>query len=128
MRNRAKCKLCQFICESSSDHEVSSCTCQEIFVAHGQEMICGANEWENFIRIDDEGNEFVPKIMIESDISSECMEEADISPIKRKEALLTIMKGMIDSFENLPSHALLTSVTQYDLRSALLTIYEIIRI
>ena len=61
MRNRAKCRLCNDIIESKHRHDYVSCSCREISVDGGSDYhrACFKNR-ENFICIDDEGNEFSP--------------------------------------------------------------------
>jgi len=72
MRNRAKCKLCNDIIESVHHHDYISCKCGEIAVDGGQHYCrCSAKSWENFIRIDDEGNEIIPKIVEKSSVEEE---------------------------------------------------------
>ena len=48
MRNRAKCKLCNDIIESTDNKDVIDCKCGEISVMGGQEkMGCMAKSWDN---------------------------------------------------------------------------------
>lgn len=126
MKNRAKCKLCGDIIESMHTEDCQYCLCGEIYVKEGQSMRCGSKSWENFLRIDDDGNEVVPQI-IEGEEEVKTAEIHDPTPEERKEILLNHLKGMVDSFDNLPSGARTSFVTQMDLHYALLTIYEIVR-
>jgi hypothetical protein len=63
MRNRAKCKLCSSIIESMKLDDYVSCKCGAITINGGTYAYeCRANHWENFIRVDDEGNEIIVKV------------------------------------------------------------------
>ena len=57
MKNRAKCKLCNSIVESfhPTDHVI--CKCGEIELNGGDAMYAKANDFRNFVRVDDLGNE-----------------------------------------------------------------------
>lgn len=56
-RNRAKCRLCGSIIESLHRHDFKKCSCGEIMVDGGNDYWrCGAKDWRNFIRLDDDGN------------------------------------------------------------------------
>lgn len=123
MKNRAKCKLCEDIIESLNDQDYQLCRCGEIFVDGGKQLLCGANDWSNFIRIDDAGNEIVPTIEETEEVSI----ETEISPIERREKLLSMFKNLIDSFDNLPTNGRVAPITHYDLQSALVIIYELIK-
>lgn len=58
MRNRAKCRRCDDIIESTHRHDFVTCKCGEIAVDGGQAYFrAAAKNFENFIRLDDEGNE-----------------------------------------------------------------------
>ena len=126
MRNRAKCKLCEDIIESMHQTDLQLCKCNEIGVDGGPGSYhCIASNWQNFIRIDDEGKEIIPEI-VEGD--KEVASEEVLTKEVKRERLVEMFKGLIDSYENLPSHAKLNSITHYDMQSALLIMYEIIRL
>ena len=125
MRNRAKCKLCSSIIESKDRHDHVSCECGEIAVDGGSDYFrCGARSFDNFIRIDDQGNEVKVKI-VESDNDSEELKE---KKPPTKEELLQEIEGMISSIERLPQNAMVTSVTQYDLLSLLYVISSLFKV
>jgi hypothetical protein len=51
-KNKAKCKLCNDIVESTYRHHFAFCKCGEIFVDGGNEYWrAGANSFDNFERI-----------------------------------------------------------------------------
>jgi hypothetical protein len=124
MRNRAKCKLCNDIIESFHDQDYVFCKCREISVSGGNAMRCGANNWYNFVRVDDQGNEIVVRIKEMSD---------DVKPLDMplsrpdKKELLGMLNDMIKNIENLPQHAATAPITHYDFASALLLISELFK-
>lgn len=128
MRNIAKCKLCNSIIESFHSTDYVTCKCDEIFVDGGDALRCGAKDWNNFIRVDDEGNEIVVKIQNKLN-SQEYQNKSEIHiPSKpTKNDMLEMLDEMIKSYERLPQHAMLTSVTQADLLSVLLLFSSILR-
>ena len=112
MRNRAKCKLCGDLLESINVHDCIKCKCGEIGVDGGKEYFkCHAMNWENFIRIDDEGNEVIPKI-----VQAETIKEPSIlqPPTLTETDAKSELEGMIERFESLPEHAMLMPITHYD--------------
>lgn len=133
MKNRAKCKLCDDIIESAHSQDYQLCKCGEIFVDGGKDLKCGAKDWTNFRRIDDSDREIIPKIIEKSDISPGNVESEEVhstyepNPEQKHANLCSMLKGVIDSYDNLPQHAKLASITHYDLQAALLIIYEIVR-
>ncbi len=120
MINRAKCKLCLSIVESLHDTDYVACKCGEVAVDGGQAMKCFAIRWENFIRVDDLGNEIVVKLKEE-------VEDKTDSPKPSKKELLDMLFEMIKNIENLPPNAMSTPITHYDLLSALLLVSAILR-
>lgn len=116
MKNRAKCKLCGDVIESLHSQDYQLCKCGEIFVDGASEMYCGAKHWENFLRIDDDGNEVIPKIVdfpIEESITT-------------KQQRIELLHEMIQAYKNLPQQAQIMPPTNYDLYAALSLLYEII--
>lgn len=113
--------------------DIQNCNCLEIYVEGGDAMKCGAKDWSNFIRVNDNGDEIIPKIINKIDTSSLHVESDEIAlehnptPEEKHEKLCSILKGVIDSYDNLPQHAKLAPITNYDLQAALLIIYEIVR-
>ena len=120
MINRAKCKLCLSIVESLHSTDYVACKCGEIAVDGGQAMKCFALRWENFIRVDDQGNEIIVKLKEE-------VEENPDAPRPSKEELLDMLSEMIKNIEKLPQNAMSTPISHYDLLSALLLVSAILR-
>ena len=119
MKNRAKCKLCQSIIESFHLHDHVSCKCGEISITGGtQEYSASALNWNNFLRVDDQGNEIIVTVKDE--------EKEDVQLLYKekptREDKLKMLDEMIKSYENLPTHALNAPISGYDLTSALLLV------
>jgi hypothetical protein len=121
MRNRAKCKLCKEIIESFTIQDYISCKCDEISIWGGNvKLHCEANDWNNFLRVDDEGNEIVVKI--------KSKEEIDIPSSKPTKAdLIGILDEMIKNVEDLPSQAMLAPITHYDYCSLLILLSSLFK-
>lgn len=131
MRNRAKCKKCDSIIESFHTQDLVYCKCGEIAVDKGQAMKCIAGDWANFVRVDDEGNEIVPKV-----ISKDALETATTPvtigdhPLKSyptRSELLKMLDDMIASVENLPPAAMSAPITHYDYCSLLILLSAVFR-
>ncbi len=122
MKNRAKCKLCGSIIESFHDQDFVQCECGEITVYAGTALRCTANNWSNFLRVDDQGNEIIVRIKeMASDVNP-----LDTPPGKPdKKELLGMLSEMIKNIENLPQHAALAPITHYDFASALLLVHTV---
>lgn len=121
MKNRAKCKKCKSIIESFHSTDYVVCSCGEIAVDGGDSMRCFSNSWDNFVRVDDEGNEIVPEI-IDDFIP---VEERRSKPSKKE--LLEMLDSLITSYEKLPSSALSSPASNSDLHSALLILSSLIK-
>ena len=127
MKNRAKCKLCESIIESHHRHDYVSCKCGEISVDGGDEYFrCAAINWENFLRVDDEGNIIIPTIKDNNvkPIDNETLEEA---PKLTKKDLVKILQDMITNIENLPPEAMTVPVNQYDLMGLMMILVAIFK-
>jgi hypothetical protein len=130
MRNRAKCKLCNEIIESFHQHDYIECKCKEISIDGGNHYLkAGAKDWKNFIRIDDNDKEINVTVKDDENEFKQLPSETEVKelPPLTKADKLDMLKGMIDSYERLPAHAMMTYVTQDDMAAALLIIYEILK-
>ncbi len=123
MRNRAKCKLCGDIIESLHRHDYVRCSCDEIAVDGGPGgkdgtgyWRCSAKDWRNFVRVDDDDNEVLPKIVEKDDVTK---------PNKRE--LIEMLDEMVKNIENLPPAAMTSYVTQYDLASLMMLLSSIFK-
>lgn len=120
MRNRAKCKLCKDIIESLHHYDYVTCSCGEISVDGGLDMLrVSAKSFENFIRIDDLGNE-IPVKVIEKDLKHD--------EVKADEKIdhFDTLNMMIKTYEELPSSAMQAPVTHHDLYSVLVLLSELL--
>ena len=125
MRNRAKCRLCNGILESFHFYDHVSCKCGEISISGGLEEYQTASkdpEYKNFIRVDDEGNEIVVKV-VEKDQE---IKEADIPKLTKKD-YIDMLDALAKNIENLPSHAMQAPITHYDYCSLVLLLSAILR-
>lgn len=113
MRNRAKCKKCETIIESHSLQDECYCKCGQISVSGGDKMGCAANDWSNFLRVDDEGNTIIPTI-----------KEA---PSVNREDFLNALDEMIRRIEEMPSQAMVVAINHYDFVSLLILLSSILR-
>lgn len=122
MRNRAKCKLCQSIIESFHSTDLVNCKCGHIFVDGGSAMLCGASDWNNFLRVDDEGNEIIIKVKSKE-------EAKEIEPIHKptKKELIDMLDEMCKNIENLPPQAMTLPINHYDYCSLLMLLSSILR-
>jgi len=121
MRNRAKCKLCSSIIESMHATDLVLCKCGHIFVDGGDALKCGAGDWVNFLRIDDNGNEIEVKV----EMTAKDEGKAALKP--KKEELLGYLDEMIKSYDNLPQHAMTTPITHYDHQALLVLLSALLR-
>lgn len=134
MRNRAKCRLCGDVIESLHVHDYVPCKCDEIAVDGGtQYWRVFAKSWDNFIRLDDEGNEVIPvveekvetpKPSIKVETLKPSIEEP--KPLGREDKFV-MLEAFAQSIERLPEHALMSPVSHADLYQAILLITSILR-
>jgi hypothetical protein len=126
LRNRAKCKLCGDIIESLHSQDYQRCKCGEIFVDGGTHLFCGASDWKNFIRVDDNDVEHIPKIIDKTNKTEELLESSAITPLTNHDRL-NMLKEMIAGYDRLPPVALSQPITHYDMMSALILLHEILK-
>jgi len=125
MRNRAKCRLCGSIIESFHYYDHIECKCGEISITGGPDTFKTASKdpsYKNFIRVDDENNEIVVKVLDGEDAPA-LME----TPKLTRDDYLKMLDEQIKAIENLPSHAMQLPITHYDLYSSLLLLSTILR-
>ncbi len=139
MKNRAKCKLCSSIIESFHPTDYIFCKCGEISLYGADKMLCAAKHWENFLRIDDEGNEIIPKILKSG--STHPSDEADKKDkdtpssngdnnqhtLPSKKELIDMLSEMIKNIENLPQHAMNNPINHYDFSSLLILLVALFK-
>lgn len=122
MQNKAKCKLCNTIIESFHSTDYAQCECGEIAVEGGDSMRCLARDWNNFQRVDSNGNTFIPTVAKEGE-SNEDNQTTHVD----KDELLKMVEDMIASYERLPVHALSGPASNADLLSILFLVKSICR-
>jgi hypothetical protein len=123
MKNRAKCKLCFDILESFHLHDYVSCKCGEISISGGSDKLeCSAKDWNNFLRIDDQGNEVVVKI--KNSVEPVAPTNGD-PPIMTKADKIDMLEAMIKNIENLPKEAMLQPINHFDLYSFMIVVLSI---
>ena len=123
MRNRAKCKLCNSILESKAYRDYVICKCGEISIDGGpDELRCYANDWNNFLRIDDEGNEIIVKV--EDNVPKT---NPDVINKLSKEDLIKELDRLIESIEKLPIHVQQMPVSNADLSALLVVLSSILK-
>lgn len=126
MRNRAKCRLCGDIIESFLKHDLVTCKCGEISIDGGNELLrCVANDWKNFLRVDDNGNEIVVKVVDPDAVIEQPTQE---SPPLTKPELIQMLDSMVKNIENLPKNAMDLPVNHYDLYSFMILISSILKV
>lgn len=122
MKNRAKCKLCNDIIESFHSTDCVMCKCGEIGVDGGDKLLCFANDFSNFLRVDDKGNEIVVKVENNSEPKDMIL---NTKPTKKD--LLEMLDNFITNIDQLPQHAKYSPVSHADLSSVLTLVSSILR-
>jgi hypothetical protein len=127
MRNRAKCKLCGDIIESFHPSDSVGCKCGEIAVSGGAALYTFANDYENFLRIDDCGNEIIVNYKERKNkIDSE--KQADEPPQGSTiDDLINELDERVKYIENLPQHASASPVNHYEVAMFMLVISTILK-
>jgi len=120
MRNRAKCKLCNSIIESFHSEDIQLCSCGAISVSGGNALKCQAKDWENFIRVDDEGNEIVVKVQEKHD-------DGQFQKKPSREELIEVLESTRKNIDSLPTHAAFSPVSNADFSAFLSVLVEILR-
>ena len=122
MKNRAKCKLCNSVIESFHSTDYVHCKCGHISVSGGDAMYCAANDWANFVRVDDAGREIV--VTVAPDATTPAPEPTG-KPSKAE--LMGYLDDMIKSYEMLPDQVRDSFVTSRDYESLLILISAILK-
>ena len=121
MRNRAKCKLCKDLLESYHMQDHVECSCGEIAISGGTyRFYASAKDYQNFLRVDDEGNEISVKV-VDVDAKEDPKEEAvSTDPLE-------MLGEYIAGIERLPKHLLETPISHADLFCALSLVHAALR-
>lgn len=119
MKNKAKCKLCESVIESFHQHDYVSCKCGEISIDGGEAYFrCSAKDWNNFLRVDDQGNEIAVKVK---------EDQGQEPPQLTKQDLINILVDMRADIERLPVDAMSNPVNQYDMMSLMMILISIFK-
>jgi len=86
-----------------------------------------ATEWENFLRIDDEGNEVIPKIVekedqeksIEPDKGEKIVAKDAFPKVEESSGPIVLLDEMIARYERLPGDVQMLPINHYDYLSLL---------
>jgi len=123
MKNTAKCLLCNTIIESMHDYDLQRCECGEIAVDGGLKMIALAKNFDNFLRVREDGTTFKPTI-IENNNTENTL-HTSFSEIRHNfENLVSSLQLMLDNVQRLPQHAMEQPLNQYDLQTLLQVLIE----
>jgi hypothetical protein len=126
MRNRAKCKLCKCVIESFHPTDTVTCQCGQIYVSGGASMQCGAEDFGNFILVDDNGKEHeVRTIEKDTEVGPPEISQPLNQPTKHE--LVDMLVQIVKVYEDLPDMAKQHPVTNYDMQSALSLILCILK-
>lgn len=128
MKNRAKCKLCLDIIEST-ENKMFSCSCGQISIGGGAEKFrCQAIDWNNFIRISDDGCEIPVKFedTNNQEDSKHTKNNVENQRMTRSE-LMNHLADHIRHSESLPPHVRQSFCTYLDLEAITSLLYAILK-
>lgn len=121
MENRAKCKICKSVIQSYHAQDLVFCECGEIALDGGEAMKVYANDFSNVIRVDDNGNEIIPKVIEKEDEVIEVKEKVT------KESLIGMLEEQVNAYERLPKDAYYSPVVVADLVSLMMILLSIFK-
>ena len=84
-------------------------------------MECASKDWKNFIRVDDQGNEVIPKI-VEKEIELAGVEPPRMTYKEKVDMLV----AMVNNLESLPPHVMSQPINHYDFYSYFLVLSNIL--
>ena len=101
------------------------CSCGEISVYEGEALKCAAKDYSNFVRVDENGNEIIVKVIDRnSQTNTDTIAEA---PKPTRADMLDMLDEMIRNIEKMPSHAMQQPINHYDYLSLMLLLSSILR-
>ena len=128
MKNRAKCNLCKEVIESFHLYDFVTCKCGEISIDGGQASFkCGAKDWSNFIRIDDQGKEIPVTIEDKNSPITENKDDQKLVYKPTKTELINMLEEMIKNIDGLPQHAMTSPINHYDFSSLLILLLALFK-
>jgi len=105
------------------DYDLQRCECGEIAVDGGLKMIALAKNFDNFLRVRDDGTTFKPTIIEKN--NTENTLHTSFSEIRHNfENLVSSLQLMLDNVQRLPQHAMEQPLNQYDLQTLLQVLIE----
>ena len=112
--------------ESFHRYDYVTCKCGEISISGGKDVLeCSAKNWDNFLRIDDEGHTIVVKITQKNNAAEQkTTEEPSVQTYQEK---LEMLDAMIKSIESLPETAMSLPINHYDFYSLMLLLSSILK-
>lgn len=125
MRNRAKCKLCGDIIESMHPTDYVTCKCGEIAVDGGLALRAMALNWQNFLRVNDDGTEMSVKYEDLTQSQNVDNKLENVPHKLTKEQIIFSIDQLLSTIEGLPQNAMTAPTTHYDLLSVLLLLKAI---
>lgn len=120
MRNRAKCKICNEVLESFTEGDFVTCTCKNITI--GPHLYAGARDWNTFVRVDDNNYEIHVKYEDKCKEKNEQIDEDEKANTLTRVDFIAMIDEMIETYKNLPQHAMLSPVNHSDMLSLLMLI------
>lgn len=127
MKNRAKCKLCNSIIESSFPGDVVYCECGEICVFNGDGMDMAPFGSPHFMRVDDRGNEIVVRYhQVQPEVNADEQPEEEPKDLGFSEAVQELQR-LIDLDEQFLKQGNNAPVSRYDLSIYMLYIVKIFK-
>lgn len=87
-----------------------------------------ARDYANFLRVDDEGNEIIVKVVEKGGQKQETIanQTGNAAPLTKSE-LIDILDAMIKNIEGLPQQAMSLPITHYDHCSLMILLSSILR-
>jgi hypothetical protein len=125
MRNRAKCALCHDIIEVLVHNEYVTCKCGEITI--GPDLYARATNFSNFLRIDSEGQEKPVTYQDKKHENDGQIDNKEQAHKSYREELIVFLDEIINSFDNLPPHAMRAPVTHADHKLLLMLISSLFK-
>lgn len=127
MRNIGKCKLCQSVIESHFTGDVVSCKCGEITVYDGGAMRMQCNNIENFLRVDDLGNEIVVHYVDKH--ADKANDDRPNEPPKcfTYDECVEMLENRVKYYGELPEHVLQSPIDHCDLVNFMLDVLNIFK-
>jgi hypothetical protein len=128
MKNKAKCLKCKSIVESFHRTDYCACTCGEISVYGGPDLMeCSAMDWKSFVRVDDMGNEI--QVKVTNPLTDSLSNESTFSKptTMTKKDMIKMLDELIAVIDNLPQSAMNSPITHYDYQTLLVLLSSLFK-